>query len=189
MLGGKVIVAMRGDNYTASEGLDLDLGYKVDEFIINSTARAFRHWQKPYSDASDADFPGTVTSRDAHRRRLSKGSFKVNVTDDGCYTYLRFEIHDIGGQYFQFEGTDTFMWAANDVDTFMQHHMDNRGIFTIDWNNVGSTGEGEEGHGHAHGEKDEEGAGDTGNTTSSSNTWKATVAGAILMATSAATLM
>jgi hypothetical protein len=50
MLGGKVIVAMRGGNYSASEGLDLSLGPQVDEFVISTEYFAFRHWQTPYSD-------------------------------------------------------------------------------------------------------------------------------------------
>lgn len=134
MLGGKVIMAMRGNNFTDTDGLDLSSGPVVDEFIISEDDRYFRHWQAPYYDEADLA---------AGFRRLNKGSFKVD--SDECYTALMFEIHDIGGQHFNMSGVDKFMWAANDVDSFMSPHQ-HKGMFDITWSQYASAGGGGESH-------------------------------------------
>jgi hypothetical protein len=132
MYGGKVVMVTRGGNYSASEGLDLSLGPQVDEFMISTDFFAFRHWQVPYSNKVDVEggTTATTTSREAGRE-LRKGSFDVQMSENLCYTALTFELQDIGGQPLNLTGTDTFMWAANDIDTYMQYHHGNRGTFNI----------------------------------------------------------
>jgi hypothetical protein len=121
MYGEKVVMATRGGNYFASEGLKLSLGPQVDEFIISTDFFAFRHWQVPHSVEVDVKGGTTTTSREAGRE-LRKGSFDVQMSENLCYTALTFELPDIGGQPFNLTGTDTFLWAANDIDTYMQYH-------------------------------------------------------------------
>jgi hypothetical protein len=132
MYQGRVIMAMRGGNYTASEGLDLTMGPQVEEFIISNETFSFRFWQTPYSEA-DVEGGVTTTSRGAGRQLHTTA---VSPSEDGCYTALKFEVHDIAGQKFDLTGTDTFMWAANDVDTFMQYHGSSRGVFNITWSEI-----------------------------------------------------
>jgi hypothetical protein len=141
MHGGKVILAMNGGNYTASEGLDLSLGPQVNEFIISAKKGAlpFRFWQTPFEDEEESDEGGgggstTTTSRGAGHRDLHE--LNVQTSENGCYTSLMFQVEDIGGQYLNLTGTDTFMWSANDVDTYMQYHGSNRGLFTITWSEI-----------------------------------------------------
>jgi hypothetical protein len=130
MYEGRVLMAMRGGNYTASEGLDLTMDPQVEEFIISNETFSFRFWQTPYSEVEGAV---TATSRGAGRQLHTSA---VSSSEDGCYTALTFEVHDIAGQKFDLTGTDTFMWAANDVDTFMQYHGSNRGVFNITWSEI-----------------------------------------------------
>jgi hypothetical protein len=148
MHGGKVILAMNGGNYTASEGLDLSLGPQVNEYIISPKKGAlpFRFWQTPFVDGEGSEGGGDeaggggggggaiATSRGAGHRELHE--LNVQTSENGCYTSLTFEVEDIGGQYLNLTGTDTFMWSANDVDTYMQYHGSNRGLFTITWSEI-----------------------------------------------------
>lgn len=118
MLGGSVIMATRAGGYTSEKGMDLTQPPVVVELVINATVRDFRYWQTPYV-----------------YKRNYKGDFMVNTTADGCFTYLTFDMHFIAGRHFNESGTDKFMWAANDVDSFMSHHGSNVGQFEIDWAN------------------------------------------------------
>jgi hypothetical protein len=120
MLGSRIIMAMRGRNYSEDSGLDLESDAPViQEFIVNDTLRDFVHWQTPY----------------VYKRKYT-GDINVSTTENGCYTVLTFDIHYIAGQHFNESGVDTFVWAANSIDSYMLHHGPNRGTFTIDWESL-----------------------------------------------------
>jgi hypothetical protein len=117
MLGSRIIMAMRGGSYTEDRGLDLESDEPVvQEFLVNDTLRDFVHWQTPYM----------------YKRKYT-GDINVSTTENGCYTVLTFDIHYIAGQHFNESGVDTFVWAANSIDSYMFHHGPNRGTFTINW--------------------------------------------------------
>ena len=50
-----------------------------------------------------------------------------------CFTAVTFEGGSIAPQSLQLDGTDEMLWAANNVDSFMQYHGVNRGRFAVNW--------------------------------------------------------
>jgi hypothetical protein len=139
MYEGKIILAMRGGNYTPENGLDLDLENEIGEYIMDATNYDFRTWSTPYTDASLGDSDSSTTTSGAGRKLDNQASFAVKQSDDYCYTSLTFEVQSIAGQKFNLTGTDTFLWAANKVDTHMQWHWKDRGVFAINWLNQSAT--------------------------------------------------
>jgi hypothetical protein len=124
MLGSRVIMAMRGSNYSETDGLTISSDETlpvatIQEFVVNDTYRDFVHWQTPY----------------VYKRKY-QGDINLTTTEDGCYTVLTFDVHYIAGTHLNESGIDTFVWAANDVDSYMLHHGPNRGTFTIDWSEL-----------------------------------------------------
>jgi hypothetical protein len=114
-----IIMALPVSKYSASTGVDLTTDPMVNEYIIDPTETAFRVWGTP------------IACGDTATRFLHESTY--NVTFDGCYTALTFSAHEIANQDFALDGTDTMIWAANNVDSFAQYHGENRGIFEINW--------------------------------------------------------
>jgi hypothetical protein len=128
MRSAHIIMALPASEYSASTGLDLTTDPMVNEYIINPDAFSFRFWDTPFTENST-----TATSRGAGNvtRLLHESTYDVEF--DGCYTALTFSAHAIANQDFSLDGTDKMIWAANNVDTFVQYHGDNHGIFEVDW--------------------------------------------------------
>ena len=55
MLGGSIIMALPGNNYSAVTGLDLTQGPTVNKYQI-AMETAFRHWSKPLSKSPNSIF-------------------------------------------------------------------------------------------------------------------------------------
>jgi hypothetical protein len=124
MLGGRVIMATRG-SVLSTGSLDLSTGPIVQEYVISETTRDFAAWMTPFM----YEDPGST----------GNGDFVVETTSDGCYTSLSFDFHYLAGEHINMGGTNTFAWAANNVDSSMLHHGANRGTFVIDWTQAVAT--------------------------------------------------
>lgn len=115
MASGRVLLAMRGGNYTPQTGLDLTQGPQVNEYVIDPVQDSFRFWDTPYTAGSN----GTTTT--ATSRLFNSSSLPpYQVTFNDCYTALTFTAESIAGRAFNLTGSDKMIWAANDRDTFMQ---------------------------------------------------------------------
>ena len=100
--------------YSAKDGLDLSQGPSVDVYHIHPDASAFRHWDTPVTDTQ----PVTETAADGSE----------------CFSSLQFETEGISGIPFNFEGSDTMIWAMNGVDAYMGYHGGaSRGFVDITW--------------------------------------------------------
>ena len=134
MSHGRVLVATRGDDFSARTGLDLSLPNAVHEYIIDPVATSFRVWgASPYSaDAMES----STRNVDGGRRRRRRQLQEFAVVTDECYTILTFTTDKIADRALNLKGSDTFMWAANNEDYFMQYHGSNRGTFVVDWTAV-----------------------------------------------------
>jgi hypothetical protein len=119
--------------YSARTGLDLTTDPVVNEYIIGSDAdqTPFRYWGTPFTGNT------TTATQRSGARFLNEPPYKVEF--DGCYTALTFTASDIANQAFNLSSTDKMIWAANNMDSFMQYHGANRGVFEIDWSQ-GKTG-------------------------------------------------
>jgi hypothetical protein len=127
MHGATILLAIPGDNYTATDGFELDAGPSVQEFVISPdpAESSFRFWMDPVND-----FVATA------RQSSEIDSRSVESTE--CFTALTFQATSINGIPFNLEGTDELIWAANGQDFFAGYHgPDDRSRFSIDW----STGE------------------------------------------------
>lgn len=135
MQSGHVILATRGSDYLPRTGLNLTLGPEVNEYIIDPTQTPFRLWDTPRINLNNNNNNSSSTTS-------TKSSTKTDlqVHFDSCYTALTFTVASISGQTFNLTGTDTMIWSADDVDTFVQYHGSNRGFATIDWTTQGVSG-------------------------------------------------
>lgn len=116
MLGASVIMALPGGNYSAADGLDLSVGNNINEYQIDPTATAFRHWSSPL----------TSTSRSAFTKK-----YAVEAND--CFTAITFKTDSINNIKFNAMGKDQLLWAANGADYYAGYHGANRLRFSIDW--------------------------------------------------------
>jgi hypothetical protein len=129
MSNGRVIMATRGDEFSPRFGLDLSLPNAIHEYIIDPIESSFRIWgERPYVDGTDVE--STLDFDNSNRHRQLK---EYNVMTDECYTILTFTTNTIADRSFRLDGTDTMIWAANNIDTYMQYHGNNRGVFIVDW--------------------------------------------------------
>jgi len=113
MLGGKVLMALAGGNYSAQTGLNMSLPGTVHEYQIDSSQTTFRLWNKPLSD------------------NLLNKSAAIEAND--CFTAITFQTEAIAGKPFNVSGVDSLIWAANGQDTFVAYHGSNRGRFAVEW--------------------------------------------------------
>jgi hypothetical protein len=113
MLGGKVLLALAGGNYSAYSGLDMSLPGSLKEYQMDPSQTAFRFWKTPLS----ADL-------------LNKSA---TIESNYCFTAISFRAEGIAGKKFNITGSDSLMWAADATDTFVVYHGSNRGRFAIEW--------------------------------------------------------
>ena len=110
-------MALPGGNYSAYSGLDLTLDPTVEEYVIDPTETAFRHWMTPV----------TATGRG------STGVSTYNVESNDCFTALSFKTSTIHTIDFNLTGSDELIWAANGRDYYVGYHGNARGRFAIHW--------------------------------------------------------
>ena len=119
MHGAPILMALPGDNYSAYSGLDLTLDPTVNEYVIDPTLSAFRHWMTPV----------TSTSKRSGSRSLQSNQVESN----DCFTAMNFKTSYIHTQDFNVTGTDDLIWAANSEDYYVGYHGLSRGRFLVDW--------------------------------------------------------
>jgi hypothetical protein len=137
MFNASIVLAMRAGGYTPKYGFNFTMDPEVHEYITSIDQTSFRHWSTPYSD-EDGDHDGngtTATERRSGGRALHGGEnhYLVSTQHNGCFTSLIFHGETISGRAFNLKGSDTLIWAADSVDSFMQYHGGERGNFTVDW--------------------------------------------------------
>ena len=118
MHGATVLMALPGGNYSAYSGLDLSLDPTIEEYVIDPTLSAFRHWMTPVTSA---------------KRSGESGSQSYAVDSTPCFTSLTFKTSTIGAKSFNLTGSDELIWGANGVDFYAGYHGNSRGRFAIDW--------------------------------------------------------
>lgn len=115
MNGANIILAMPGGDYSASSGMDMNVGASINTYMIDPDDTSFRHWADP------------VESEENDR-------ILRDFEDTGCHTAITFETDHINGQVFNLSGTDELIWAGNHMDHFMGYHgRKTRARFTLDW--------------------------------------------------------
>lgn len=117
MYGAIVIMATPSDSYSPVTGFDLTGEPAVEEYVLDATDKAFRHWMTPV----------TATARAAG----SVDSYQVQETD--CFTVMTFNTPGIFNTTFNVTGTDELIWGANGEDIFAGYHGQSRGVITVEW--------------------------------------------------------
>jgi hypothetical protein len=137
MFNASIVLAMRAGDYTPKYGFNFSTDSEVHEYITSIDQTSFRHWSTPYGDQDEQDGNGTTaTERSSSGGRLLHGDenhYLVSTHHDGCFTSMIFHGKTISGKAFNLNGSDTLIWAANSVDSFMQYHGGDRGNFTVEW--------------------------------------------------------
>ena len=114
MLGGSVIMALPGGDYSPVTGLNLSLGPEVNEYHIG-TETAFRHWDYPVKSQSGAVY---------------------SVVPTDCFVSLLFKTDSINGVPFNVTGTNSMIWAANPTDRYAGYHGNTtRSRIVLNWSN------------------------------------------------------
>ena len=85
---------------------------------------SFRHWQTPYK----------ATELRSLQEEASSQQPAFDIEFDDCYTAMTFEgVTSIAGSELNLDGGNKMIWGANNQDTFVGYHGENRKVFDVEW--------------------------------------------------------
>lgn len=119
MQGAIIVMATPSDTYSPVTGFDLEQSAAVEEYIIDPTDKAFRHWMSP------------VTTMARSVPVSTPSTYGVEETE--CFTAMSFNTPGIFNTTFNVSGTDRMIWGANGWDMFAGYHGTSRGVIEVEW--------------------------------------------------------
>lgn len=130
MQGAWVAMALPGDDYTLTGGLNLSLPGSILPYQIDEVHSRFRYWK-------GSGQPDSAANQGRHGEPIPTVPdtlYNKSIHATGCFSSMSFTASVLGEEAITIDGSDNVIWAANVENAYVESHgRSNRGIVVIEW--------------------------------------------------------
>jgi len=130
MQGAWVAMALPGDDYTLTGGLNLSMPGSILPYQIDEVHSRFRYW-KGSGQLDSAPYQGRYGDPIP---TVPDTLYNKSIHATSCFSSMSFTASVIGEEPITIDGSDNVIWAANVENAYVESHgRSNRGIVVIEW--------------------------------------------------------